>query len=64
MVEKFGLTRLSNHLLHHQVPMGLEPFMLVLVDHQLLMLVVGQSINNSKHLVEEKSNSQGDAINQ
>jgi hypothetical protein len=44
--------------------MGLVPSMLVLVDHQLLMLVVGQSINNNKLLVEEKSNSQGDVINQ
>jgi hypothetical protein len=32
-----------------------EPSMLVLVDHQLLMLVLGQSINNNKLLVEEKA---------
>jgi hypothetical protein len=64
MVEKFGVTRLSNHLLLYQRRMGLVPFMLVLVDHQLLMLVVVQSINNNKLLVEEKSNSQEDVINQ
>jgi rRNA-processing protein FCF1 len=64
MVEKSGVTRLSNHLLLYHRRMGLVPFMLVLVDHQLLMLVVGQSININKLLVEEKSNSQGDIINQ
>jgi hypothetical protein len=64
MEEKSGVTMLSNHLLLYQQHMGLEPFMLVLLDHQLLMLLVGQSINNKKLLVEEKSNSQGDAINQ
>jgi hypothetical protein len=34
--------------------MGLVRLMLVLADHQLLMLVVGQSLNNTKLLVEEK----------
>jgi hypothetical protein len=64
MVEKSVLTQLSNHVLHRQVPMGLEPFMLVLANHQLLILLVGQSIDNKKHLVERRSNSQVDVINQ
>jgi hypothetical protein len=64
MVEKSGVTLLSNHLCLQKEPTGLEPSMLVLIDHQLLMLLVGQSINNNKLLVEEKSNSQGDVINQ
>jgi hypothetical protein len=55
MVEKSVLTWLSNHLRLHQQLMEQEPSMLVLADHQLLMLVLGQSINNNKLLVEEKA---------
>jgi hypothetical protein len=64
MVEKSLLTQLCNHLLLYQRLMEQEPSMLVLVDLHLLMLVVEQSLNNKRLLVEEKSNSQGDAINQ
>jgi hypothetical protein len=53
IVEKSVLTRLNNHLRLHQQPMEQEPSMLVLVD--LLMLVINQSLNNNKPLVEEKA---------
>jgi hypothetical protein len=63
MEEKSGVTLLSNHLRLQQQLMEQEPFMLVLVD--LLMLVIGQSLNSNKLLVKEKSNSQVvDVINQ
>jgi hypothetical protein len=60
MEEKSVLTQLSNHLLLYQRLMEQDTSVL---DLHLLMLVVGQSLNNNKLLVEEKSNSQGDAIN-
>jgi hypothetical protein len=63
MVEKSGVTLLSNHLRLQQQPTGLEPSMLVLVD--LLLLVIGQSLNSNKLLVKDISNSQVvDVINQ
>jgi hypothetical protein len=65
MEEKSVLTQLSNHLLLYQRLMEQDTSVLVLVDlHLLMLLVVGQSLNNKKLIVEEKSNSQGDAINQ
>jgi hypothetical protein len=64
MVERSVLTQLSNHLLLYQRLMEQEPSVLVLVDLHFLMLAVGQSLKNKKLLVEEKSNSQEDAINQ
>jgi hypothetical protein len=64
MEEKSVLTQLSNHLLLYQRLMEQDTSVLVLVHLHLPMLVVGQSLNNKKLLIEEKSNSQGDAINQ
>jgi hypothetical protein len=46
MEEKSVLTQLSNHLRLQQQPTGQELSMLVLVD--LLMLVIGQSLNSKK----------------
>ena len=64
MVEEFVRTQFGNHYLLQQEHMELEPSILVLLNHQLLILVVGLSINNNKLLVEEGSNNPAGVINQ